>query len=232
MRQRTVIITGASSGIGAAIALQLAASSRLLLVARRAERLEDLVAQITQQGGEARGHVADLADPEQIAGIVSAAEAAFGGIEALINNAGVLEFRPTAALDQAHIDRHLAVNVRAPMLLTAAALPFLRAAHGWVINISSIVCDYRFPACGVYTASKMALEGFSRCLREEERAQGLRVGLVAPGPTDTDIFDGAEFDRTHMMRAQDIARSVVHMLDTPASASIEHMTIMPPGGVQ
>ncbi|MFW5845130.1 MAG: SDR family NAD(P)-dependent oxidoreductase [Planctomycetota bacterium] len=232
MKQRAVILTGASSGIGAATARALAPSSRLLLVARRRERLVALADELRQQGCDCEAHVADLADPAMLPAVVTAAEAAFGAVEALINNAGVFLVEQTVTVDADHVDRQLALNLRAPILLTAAALPALRQSRGQVVNISSVAAVERFAGCGVYAASKAGLEAWTRCLREEERAHGLRVCTIAPGATDTAVFDGTDFDRRRMMRPADVARTVLHVLDTPPSASLEHVAVMPPAGAQ
>jgi NADP-dependent 3-hydroxy acid dehydrogenase YdfG len=230
MKPRAVIITGASSGIGEATARLLAASSRLLLVARRRERLETLAGRLREQGAEVVVHAADLADPAQVTGVVEAALAAFGEVECLINNAGIFRVAAAAAIDAAHLAEQWAINVQAPMLLTAAALPALRRSRGLVINVSSMVVENRFPGTAAYTACKAALEAWSGILREEEREHGVRVGLVAPGATDTEVFGDLPFDHSTMMQPADIARSILHLLDCPPSASIERISLMPPAG--
>jgi short-subunit dehydrogenase len=230
MQQRVVIITGASSGIGAAIAQRLAASCRLLLVARRAERLQALADSIHDQGGSCAVHAADLADPDAIHDVIQAATNAFGEVEVLINNAGIFRVAPQEQLTAADADQQWAINVRAPMLLTAAALPLLRQTRGLIINVSSIVTENAFPGCGTYTACKLAVEGWSRCLREEERAHGVRVAVLAPGATDTAVFDGMDVNRSKMMRPADIAAATQAIVDLPPTASIERISLMPPAG--
>jgi short-subunit dehydrogenase len=225
---RTVMITGASSGIGAAVARALAPRFRLILVARRADRLAELVAGITAAGGQATAIVADLGTAE---GLATAARAAAAGLDGLVNNAGTFALAPGEAIDAAHLDHLLAVNLRAPVLLTAACLPHLRAG-ATIVNLSSQVVDHAFASCAAYTAAKCAVEGWSRVLREELRPRRIRVTVIAPGATDTEIWP-AEFagaDRSRMSAAADVAEAIRAAIELPPSASLDRIAITPPGG--
>lgn len=230
--QRVVIISGASSGIGAATALALASSSRLVLVARRRAALEELVGQIAAAGGIALAVAADLCVPEAPAQLVAAALAQFGAIDCLVNNAGVFETAAVGAIDAAHGERLWRLNVLAPMLLAAAALPALRrSGAGWIINVSSVAATASFPGCGAYAGSKAALEAWSRVAREELRQDRVRVGVIAPGATATAVWGGRQAeDQARMCAPADVAAAIRFMLDSPASASIDHMVIAPPAG--
>jgi short-subunit dehydrogenase len=219
----TILITGASSGIGAAIAQALAGRYRLVLVARRHERLEALARDLGAQAV-----VADLATAE---GLGVAAAAVDGPLHALINNAGTFALARAEAIDAAHLERLWRINVDAPLLLTAALLPRL-ASGGCVVTISSHVVEHAFAGCGAYTASKCAVEGWSRVLREELRPRGIRVGLIAPGATDTEIWP-AEFagaDRTRMVRASDVAAAVRLMVEAPPATAFERIVVTPSCG--
>lgn len=224
----TVLITGASSGIGAAVARALAPRFRLLLVARREDRLLALAAELARAGGSAKPVVADLST---VAGRERAAEAAQEGLDALVNNAGAFTLADCPQIDAAHLDHLLAINLRAPLLLTAACLAHLRPG-ATIVNISSQVVEHAFTGCAAYTAAKCALEGWSRVLREELRPRRIRVSVIAPGATDTEIwpeqFAGA--DRSRMVRAEDVASAVRLAIEAPPSASFERMAISPPGG--
>lgn len=227
MPQPTALITGASSGIGAAVARALSGRHRLLLVARRADRLAALASEL---GGDAVTLAADLADPASLPRI-AACVAGLGGLDALVNNAGLFTLADCATIDAAHLDRLLAVNVRAPMLLTAACLPHLRPG-ATIVNLSSQAVEHAFPGCGAYTACKCAIEGWSRVLREELRPRRIRVCVVSPGATDTEIWPAqfAGADRSRMARPADVAAAVRLAIDSAAGASIDRIAIAPPGG--
>ena len=219
----TVLITGASSGIGAAIAQALAPRHRLILVARRRDRLEAMARALG-----ATIVVADLATAE---GLATAAAAVDGPLHALINNAGVFALAATGAIDRAHLDPLWRINVDAPMLLTAALLPRI-ASGGFVISISSTVVEQTFARCAAYTASKCALEGWSRVLREELRPRSIRVGVIVPGATDTEIWpaDFAKANRSRMVRSADVAAAVRLMLEAPAATSFDRIAVTPGSG--
>jgi NADP-dependent 3-hydroxy acid dehydrogenase YdfG len=229
---RVVIITGASSGIGAATALALAEHVRLVLVARRQDRLLELVQRVHALGGQAYAIAADLAGPTAPAQVVEKAVAHFGGVDALVNNAGLFETAAIGAINAEHLERLWRLNVQAPMLLAQAVLPHLRGRHGgWIVNVSSVAADAAFTGCGAYAATKAALEAWSRVLREELRGTNVRVGVVAPGATDTEIWPAdSPFDRGRMCRASDVAAAIRFMLEAPASASIDRVVVAPPGG--
>ena len=219
----TIVITGASSGIGAAIAQQLAPRHRLILVARRRDRLEVLARSLA-----ATAVVADLATAEGLATVTAAAT---GPIHALVNNAGAFSIAAAEAIDRAHLESLWRLNVDAPMLLTAALLPRFTSG-GIVVNISSAVVDNAFTGCAAYTASKCALEGWSRVLREELRPRGIRVGVVVPSKTDTEIWpEGTTAAaRALMLRADDVAASVRLMVEASPGASYDRISVTPSGG--
>jgi len=230
---RVVLLTGASSGIGAATAKLLGASCRLVLVARRKDRLAEVVKAVVEAGGEAHGIVADLAVPGVPLLVVDEAIATCGGLDAVVNNAGVFATAAIGAISPEHLDTLWRINVVAPMLLTQAALPHLRGRRGGrIVNISSHAADEAFTGCGVYSATKAALEAWSRVLREELRGTNVRVGVIAAGATDTEAWPEAAkpADRSRMARAEDVAQAIRFMLDASATASIDRMVVMPPGG--
>lgn len=223
--ERTALITGASAGIGEAIARALAPAFHLILVARRGDRLRELARSLPR----ATVVEADLATTPGIA--TAAAAAAEAGLDALVNNAGVFTLADCAAIDAVHLDRQWAINVRAPMLLTAACLPRMRQG-ATIVNVSSQVAELTFPGCGAYTAGKCALEGWSRVLREELRPRRVRVTVVAPGATDTEIWPPqfAATDRSRMSRAEDVAAAVHLAVTADPRASIDRIAISPPAG--
>ena len=229
----TILITGASSGIGAALALRLAGPDHhLVLVARRKERLAEVVQQVHARGGKAHGICADLADVGAPVRVIDQAIAVAGGLTAIVNNAGIFETAGIGALNAEHLDRLFSINVQAPMLLTQAALPHLRGRPGaMVVNISSIAAESAFSGCGAYAATKAAIEAWSRSLREELRGAHVRVGVVVPGATDTEVWPAdSTHDRGRMCRAEDVAEAIAFMLAAPLTASIDRLVVMPPGG--
>lgn len=232
MQNRVVLITGASAGIGAATVRALAETSRLALVARREDRLRTLADEVRDAGGEALVLAADLGDPTAAATVVKRCVDHYGALDAVVNNAGVFEMGTVGSLQAEHIQSHLQVNVMAPMLLVEAAIPALRKeGGGWIVNVSSVAADATFGGCSVYSASKAALDTWSRIAREDLRADHIRVGVVSPGATDSEIWpEDCPFDRNKMCRSEDIARAIVYMLDSPVTASPDRIVVTPPGG--
>lgn len=186
------IVTGASRGIGRAIAGALAeAGLRLVLGYRdRGHEAGELVKAIGAKGGQARAVQADVAAPEAGPALVRAALDAFGRVDVLVNNAGVhLPGVPVAEVPPREWERILRINLTGPFLLIQAVLPHMRArGSGQVVNLSSNV-THRFPARSApYTVSKSGLEALTRVLAKEEGPHGIRVNAVAPGPVETEML--------------------------------------------
>ena len=191
-RPLTVLITGASSGIGAGIARRLMSQKkahRLVLTARRAESLEALAAEARDRGCEALVAPDDLADPEAPGRLIEAAVARFGGLDVLINNAGLGLPEPFARADPSAMARQIQVNFTAPLLLARLALPHLIASKGSIINVGSSITCVANPIFGAYGATKAGLAYWNDALRREMRPRGVSVCLVEPGPVHTEFFD-------------------------------------------
>lgn len=228
---RTALITGASSGIGAATALALSPAWTVVLVARRQDRLEAVAEGVTAAGGHAVVIPADLVKPESATHVVAQAVSATGGLDVLINNAGVFTAAPVDAVDAEHIASMFPLNLRAPMLLASAAIPHLAVRGGAIINVTSVAAEATFSGCAAYAATKAGLEAWSRVAREELRSRRIRVGVVVPGATDSEVWPaGTTFDRSRMCRPEDIAAAIRLMLEAPATASIDRLVVTPPGG--
>jgi NADP-dependent 3-hydroxy acid dehydrogenase YdfG len=230
---RVVLLTGASSGIGAATAVALAEHFRLALVARRRELLTELVQSIRSRGGEAHAIVEDVTAAGGPERIVAAAVRHHGQIDALVNNAGTFATATTESMTPEHVRSLLALDLEAPMLMARAALPELRKRPGgWIVNVSSVAADATFAGCGAYTAAKAGLEAWSRVLREELRQANIRVGVVAPGATDTAAWpEGQRTDHAkRMCRPEDVAQAIRFVLEAPSSASIDRVVVAPPAG--
>lgn len=185
-----VLITGGGTGIGAAAARRFAiAGAHVAIVGRRREPLERQVAIIREQGGKALAVPADLAHADAPPQIVATVVGAYGKLDVLVNNAATITNLPFEQCTPELFDLHMAVNVRAPYLLTQAALPYLRATgSGSVINISSSSGSLSIPSQSMYGMSKAALEYQTRSLAAE-LAPRVRVNCIAPGPVDTPIHE-------------------------------------------
>lgn len=201
---RVVVITGASAGIGAALARVLARrETTLVLVARRADRLEQLADEARRLGAvEALCVPVDLADSDAHARIVDAAIGRFGRIDVLINNAGYGLPGYFSQSDEGDLARQIVVNLTAPILLARRALPHLRASRGMIINVGSSITAVPIPVYGVYGATKAGLEFWNDALRREARSMGVRVCLVTPGPVATEFHEAMTRSSTNGGAAQ------------------------------
>ncbi|MFB0627441.1 SDR family oxidoreductase [Streptomyces sp. AB3(2024)] len=234
---RTVAVTGASSGIGEATARRLAADGyRVLLGARRADRLERITAEITEAGGEAFFRRLDVTDARDTRAFVDAALGAYGRLDALVNNAGLMPLSPLDALRTDEWDRMLDVNVRGVLHGIAAALPPMRAqGGGHIVNIASVGAYEVSPTAAVYCATKFAVRAISEGLRQES-AGGIRVTLVSPGVTESELADtiGDPVAREAMkayravaLPASAIAGAIAYALAQPPEVDVNEIVVRP-----
>jgi 3-oxoacyl-[acyl-carrier protein] reductase len=186
---KVALVTGASRGIGMAIAERLAHDGFQLIInySETAAPAETLVRKLEGAGGEAIAVKADISDPNAVRGMFDAAEAAFGGIDVLVNNAGIMTLAPIAETDDASLDRHIAVNLKGTFNTLREAARRLRSG-GRIVNFSSSVVGLLMPTYGIYAATKAAVEGLTSVLAKELRGRNITVNAVAPGPTATDLF--------------------------------------------
>ena len=225
---RTAIVTGAGSGMGAATARLLSSKGlTIALVGRRVEPLEEVAGGLA---GSAVVVPADLASPSAPAEIVERVLAATGRIDVIVNNAAAFELKPFEAFSLDDFDRHVAVNVRAPYFLVQAALPALRASPApVVVNVSSVAAAMYRPRQTVYGLSKAALEHLTMNLAAELARDRIRVNCVRPGPAATPLHATAVADPEARLRelgalvplgrvgeAEEIARWVWHLVDRDA----------------
>lgn len=223
----THLVTGAGSGIGAAVAdLLHARGDDLVLVGRSQERVDDLLA--TYAG--ARGLVADLADVPSLAGLELP-----DSLDSVVHAAGVVDLGPVEELNAAQWREHVDVNLLAPAELTRLALPALRQARGTVVFVNSGAGLRANPTWSAYAASKHGLRALADALRQEEREHGVRVTTVFPGRTATPMQqkvhrqEGAEYDAADWIRPETVAETVRHVLDLPRDATIPDVTVSPGG---
>ncbi len=237
---KRALVTGASRGIGAAIALALAdrGADVAITYERSAERAADIVRAIEAKGGRAIAIQADSADASAVKRSVDDAAERLGGLDILVNNAGIARGGPVAEMSLADIDAILDVNVRSVVLASQAAIPRL-SEGGRIISIGSCLGErVPFPGVTVYSMSKSALLSFTRGLARELGPRGVTVNLVQPGSTDTDM-NPADGEQSEMQRAmtalghygkpEDIAAAVA-FLASPAARQITGTTITVDGG--
>jgi short-subunit dehydrogenase len=185
------LVTGASGGIGRAIALELARhGSQVVLLARREEQLKSVAKEITASGGRAEWVVGDVSDPAARRAALDRARDRFGGLDILVNNAGIGALGRFDEADPARIRRLFEVNFFAAAELIREALPQLKqGARPIVVNIGSILGHFATPRSSEYCATKFALRGFTDALRAEFAAMGIDVLLVSPGTTESEFFE-------------------------------------------
>jgi 3-oxoacyl-[acyl-carrier protein] reductase len=186
---KVAVVTGASRGIGAAIARRLAADGHTVLVnyAGDAASAEQLVSEIEQAGGRAVTAQADISDAAAVAGLFDAAQAAYGGVDVLVNNAGIMKLSTLADADDSLFDSQIAVNLKGTFNTLREAARRLRDG-GRIVNLSSSVVGLYQPTYGVYAATKAAVEAMTHVLSKELRGRNITVNAVAPGPTATQLF--------------------------------------------
>jgi 3-oxoacyl-[acyl-carrier protein] reductase len=186
---RTAIVTGASKGIGAAIARRLARDGVAVVVnyARGRAEAEAIVRSIEAGGGKAIAVQADVADPSGIAALFDAGEKAFGGIDILVNNAGIMKTSPIAQTDDASFDTQIAINLGGVFRGMREGARRLRDG-GRIVNFSSSVVGLYQPGYGVYAATKAGVEAMTHILAKELGARRITVNAVAPGPIETALF--------------------------------------------
>jgi 3-hydroxy acid dehydrogenase / malonic semialdehyde reductase len=219
-RRRTVVVTGASRGIGRAIARRLAREYDVVATARDRGALDGLTAQIGREGGRCNPLVLDLTRPDDVAAALSGL-----AVDVLVNNAGIMHKRPFLELTPQEWHEMVDVNLNALYHATRAVLPGMMArGRGHVVIIGSIAGRSAFVGGTCYTATKHAVMGFSESLLLEVRQSGVKVSVVMPGSVATDM-SAAEPDSTWMLRAEDVAEAVAHVLATPPAVLIHRLEV-------
>lgn len=223
---KEIIITGASSGIGAATA-RLLGGHRLILVGRNAERLEAVA---REAGG--RAIVADLTDASGLESVAAAVDNESGD-RVIVHAAGIAHFGDTAEMPWDTIENQIEINFVAPLRLTHLLLPWLLAGSGQVVNVLSIAATNTFPGAAGYCGSKTGLLAAMRSLSAEYRKQGLRITNVIPGATDTPLWEGGSFvpERKDMLTAEAVALCIADVIHAPADRNFDEITLMPPKGI-
>lgn len=237
---KVAFVTGASSGIGAATAVALAAEgARVGAVARRADRLKQVVQRITEAGGAAMALVADVTQADQLRQAIDQVHRTFGRLDILVNNAGVMLLGPIAGTDPAEWRQMLDLNVLTVMWACQAVLPLMQAQRGGhIVNISSVAGRQAKAGYSGYNASKWAVGAFSEALRQEVTGQHIRVTVIEPGIVATElrqhITDPAVRQaqqegerRITPLRPEDIAAAIVFAVTQPEHVSINELLMRP-----
>ncbi|MEP6898023.1 MAG: SDR family oxidoreductase [Rhodanobacter sp.] len=188
---KVIIITGASSGMGEAATRHLAAQgARVVLAARRSDRIDTLAEEITKAGGKAVAVVTDVTRPIDMQKVATAAMEAFGRIDVLVNNAGVMPLSPIERLKIDEWDRMIDVNLKGVLYGVAAVLPHMQAQKsGHIINTASVAAYKVFPGSAVYSATKFAVRGLTEGLRQEVKPYNIRTTLISPGAVKTELLE-------------------------------------------
>lgn len=238
------LVTGASSGIGRATARRLAASgASVVVVARRAERLEELAGEVRADGGTALTVAADLTDTAAASGAVERAVAEFGRLDTVVNAAGLMLNGPTEDLTVQDWDRMVDINLRGLLHVTKVALPHLVSAARSgprrvtdLVNISSVAGRFAAATTAGYNATKFGVTAASEALRQEYAKQYVRVSVIEPGRVDTELFDHrkgaaedftAMFGRIEYLEPEDVADAVAYVVTNPRHIAVNEIVIRP-----
>ena len=236
---KVVVITGASSGLGAAAARHLAErGARVVLAARRTERLEALADDIIEHGGEALPVPTDVTEREQVQALVDTAVETFGRIDVMLNNAGLMPVSPLERLNVDEWDQMIDVNVKGVLHGIAAALPYMKEqASGHIINVASDAGHKVHPGGAVYAATKHAVRALSEGLRQEVTPYGLRTTILSPGAVESELPDTIpeedvaeemhELYEKHAIPADSFARAVAFAIEQPEEVDVNEILYRP-----
>ena len=229
LREKVAIVTGASRGIGRAIAMRLTAEGVFVAAtARSEEQLRQLQRDIESGGGTAHCIVADLSASSSAQHIVSQTLTRFGRLDILVNNAGIAVQAPLLETSIEQWDRLMAVNARAPFLLCKEAIPYMKTAGGGtIIQIVSVIGVKGYINQGAYTASKHALMGMSKVLAREVQADNIRIHTILPGSVATDMIEYIRPDikKSALMVPEEIAEIVLFLLTHRGNAVIDDIHV-------
>jgi len=237
IKNKVVLITGGSTGIGAEVARLLASQgAHVAIAARRKDKLDEVVATIEAAGGTAKAYSLDVTDKTQVEAVVAATVADFGKLDVLINNAGLMPIRPMAEVNTDEWDAMIDVNLKGTLYGIAAALPrFLAQESGHIINLSSVAGVKVFaPGGTVYSGTKFAVSAISEGLRQEV-GDKIRVTSIAPGAVESDLkhsTSGSARDTVlefyeKAIPAASVARAIAFAIEQPADVDINEIVLRP-----
>lgn len=235
-QSKVILVTGASSGIGEAIARRLAAGGhRVVLGARRTERLQALSAELREQGHAVSFRALDVTRLEDVQQFVGFAESTYGPVDVIVNNAGVMPLSPLNSLKVEEWDRMIDVNIRGVLHGIAAALPGMEArGKGQIVNVSSIGGHAVSPTAAVYCATKFAVRAISDGLRQE--TDRIRVTVISPGVVESELAESITDDRARdemkafrrvAIHPDAIARAVAYAIEQPDDVDVSEVVVRP-----
>jgi NADP-dependent 3-hydroxy acid dehydrogenase YdfG len=234
---KVVLITGGGTGLGAETARLLAArGARVAVTGRRKDRLDEVVAEIAAAGGEARAYALDVTDKRRVEAVVASVTADFGGLDVLVNNAGLMPIRPMSEVNTDEWDQMIDVNLKGVLYGIAAVLPrFLAQESGHIINLSSVAGIKVFaPGGTVYSGTKFAVSAISEGLRQEV-GDKVRVTSIEPGAVDSDLKHGTSGVArdtvldfySQAIPAASVARAIAFAIEQPADVDINAIVLRP-----
>jgi NAD(P)-dependent dehydrogenase (short-subunit alcohol dehydrogenase family) len=226
---KVALVTGASRGVGLAVAKSLAAmGAKIAVCARDPERLDVAAADLERRGASVVALPADISRPAEIAPLVEKTERSLGPIEILVNNAGIGIFGPVQDASEAHWDSVLDTNLKSVFLLSRAVAPgMISRRGGHIVNIASLAGKNAFAGGGIYCASKWGLLGLTGCMAEDLRPFGIRVSAVCPGSVATDFSPHAMKDPQKMLQPEDVAHAVGMILTQAPQSFISEILLRP-----
>jgi len=238
IENKVVVITGGSSGLGEAMARHLASmGAKVILGARREEKLKTIVDDIARTGGEAAYQVTDVTKQKDVDALVQKAINDFGRIDVMVNNAGLMALAPMSSSKIEEWDRMIDVNIKGVLYGVAAALPeFEKQKSGHIINISSVAGLVVFPAAAVYCGTKFAVRAISEGIRMEV-GKNIRTTCIEPGAIDTELKHGSTDEKVTdflddiyenvSIPADSIARAVAYAIEQPDNVDINEIVVRP-----
>jgi NADP-dependent 3-hydroxy acid dehydrogenase YdfG len=236
---KVVVITGASSGIGESTAKLLARhGAKVVLGARRKDRIGAVVKEISDAGGKAIGFAADVTTRAEVEALIQGAVDSFGHVDVIVNNAGIMPIAPMAALKVEEWDRMIDVNIKGLLYAVAAVLPIMqKQKQGHIINMASVFGIKVFaPGATVYCATKSAVRALTEGLRMELHSQNIRCTMVSPGAVATELPESSSEEATReylrefykmAIPADSIARAIAYAIEQPAEVEIDEVVIRP-----
>ena len=224
-----IVITGASSGIGEATALEMSRSGhRFFLVGRNTDRLEMVSKRVEELGGWAKFGSGDVGDEKDVERLFDNAVSELGTIDVLFANAGVGFFGNLEDLTLEHFDAQFRTNVKGVFLWIRKVLPAMKARNsGQIIATSSNLGLATSARASVYSATKHAVQAMIWCLREELKGTQVKAATINPGSVSTPWFDGREVNRSRMLAAEDVARAVRFIIDQSETSNVDHILLLP-----
>jgi 3-oxoacyl-[acyl-carrier protein] reductase len=227
--QAVALVTGASRGIGRAIALRLASlGASVAICGRDKDALAATTAELKQVGGRVYSQPADVTRPADITSLVTNTEAALGAISILVNNAGIGLFGPAHERSEADWDLVMNTNLKSAFLVSRAVVPpMIRRRQGDIINISSLAGRNTFATGGLYCASKWGLLGLSGCMAEDLREHGIRVSVICPGSVATEFSGRGPKDPSKALTAGDVAHAVAMVVTQGPQSFLSEIQLRP-----